>query len=413
MKVSIEEPKPWKRILDIEVPSSVVQEQLDTAFRRYRKDIRMPGFRQGKVPMDVLKARFGDEIRAEVVERLIPEYLKRAGADAEIRPIATPVIEDLHFHEGEALHFRAIVEIKPTIELKEYKGFQVTKRATVVTDEDIQRVLDTLRERHSNVVRVDGEAKSDQFVVADIQHLDSTGVPIIGKKEEKQFFRLGTGRLGTAFDEQMIGIKTGDERTISTVYPEDHPDENLAGQNASFTITAHEVLERILPEADDAFAVDVGAENLVTLRDTIRKDLEQEPEREVRSQVLKQLNEAYDFEVPDSMLTSYLDHVIEDAKRNTRQPVNEEEIRQSYQSVAVEQIKQTLIIDAIAQKEQITVSPEETDDRVRTMADRTHIAFDQLKRIFRDNGRLDRIEFDIREDKVVEFLIQQADIQVE
>ena len=413
MKVSIEEPKPWKRILDIEVHSSVVQEQLDTAFRRYRKDIRMPGFRQGKVPMDVLKARFGDEIRAEVVERLIPEYLKRAGADAEIRPIATPVIEDLHFHEGEALHFRAIVEIKPTIELKEYKGFQVTKRATVVTDEDIQRVLDTLRERHSNVVRVDGEAKSDQFVVADIQHLDSTGVPIIGKKEEKQFFRLGTGRLGTAFDEQMIGIKTGDERTISTVYPEDHPDENLAGQNASFTITAHEVLERILPEADDAFAVDVGAENLVTLRDTIRKDLEQEPEREVRSQVLKQLNEAYDFEVPDSMLTSYLDHVIEDAKRNTRQPVNEEEIRQSYQSVAVEQIKQTLIIDAIAQKEQITVSPEETDDRVRTMADRTHIAFDQLKRIFRDNGRLDRIEFDIREDKVVEFLIQQADIQVE
>ena len=92
LKVSIEEPKPWKRILDIEVPSSVVQEQLDTAFRRYRKDIRMPGFRQGKVPMDVLKAWFGDEIRAEVVERLIPEYLKRAGADAEIRPIATPVI---------------------------------------------------------------------------------------------------------------------------------------------------------------------------------------------------------------------------------------------------------------------------------------------------------------------------------
>ena len=413
MKVTVEEPKPWKRILDIEVPSFVVQEQLDTTFRRYRKEIRMPGFRQGKVPMDVLRARFGDEIRAEVVERLIPEYLKQAGADADIRPIATPVIEDLHFHEGEALHFRAIVEIKPVIELKEYKGIQVTKRTTAVSDEDIQRVLDTLRERHSNVVRVDGEAKSDQFVVADIQHLDSTGVPIIGKKEEKQFFRLGTGRMGTSFDEQMIGIKAGDERTISTAYPEDHPDESLAGQTASFTITAHEVLERILPDVDDAFAVDVGAENLETLRDTIRKDLEQEPEREVRGQILRQLNEAYDFEVPDSMLTSYLDHVIEDAKRNTRQPVNEEEIRQSYQVVAVEQIKQTLIIDAIAQKEQITVLPEETDDRVRLMADRTHIAFDQLKRIFRDNGRLDRIEFDIREEKVVEFLIQQADIQVE
>ena len=413
MKVTIDEPKPWKRILDIEVPSTVVQEQLDISFRRYRKEIRMPGFRQGKVPMDVLRARFGDEIRAEVVERLIPEYLKQAGADAEIRPIATPVIEDLHFHEGEALHFRAIMEIKPAIELKEYRGLQVTKRATVVSDEDVQRVLDTLRERHSNVVRVDSEAKSDQFVVADIQHLDPTGVPIIGKKEEKQFFRLGTGRMGAGFDEQMIGVKAGDERTISTIYPEDHPDETLAGQNASFAITAHEVLERILPELDDAFAVDVGAENLETLKGTIRKDLEQEPEREVRNQILKQLNDAYDFEVPDSMLKSYLDHVIEDAKRNPRQPVNEEELRQSYQPVAVEQIKQTLIIDAIAQKEQITVLPEETDDRVRAMAERTHIAFDQLKRIFRDNGRLDRIEFDIREEKVVEFLIQQADIQVE
>lgn len=413
MKFTVSEPKPWKRVLDIQVPSSVVQEELDSAFRRYRKEIRMPGFRQGKVPLDVLKARFGDEIRAEVIERLIPEYLKQAGAEAEIRPIAAPVIEDLNFETGEDLRFRAVLEIKPAIELKDYKGMRVTKRAVNVSDENIDGVLETLRDRHANIVRVDGEAKKDHYLVADIQHLDPSGFPLIGRKDEKQLFRLGTGRMGEEADDRLIGIKAGEERTVRTTYPNDYSLEHLAGQEAMFTVNAHEVLEKILPELDDDFAIDVGSDNLDALKDSIRRDLEQEPEREVRSQLLKQLRETHDFEVPDSMVNNYLEHILEDARRGSRRTIDEEAVRESYKSIAAEQIKQTLLLDAIAQKEQIKVSPAEVDDRVRLAAERSHIGFDQLKRMFRENGRLDRIEFDIQEEKVIELLMQHADIQVE
>jgi len=413
LKFTVSEPKPWKRILDIEVPSDVVQGELNSTFRRYQKEIRMPGFRQGKVPLDVLKARYGDEIRAEVIERLIPEYLQQAGKEAEIKPISSPVIENLNFDTGEDLRFRAVIEIKPAIELKDCMGMRLTRRPVNVTGEDINRVIESLRERHANVVRIDDAAQNDHYLVADFQHLDPSGVPIIGRKEEKQLFRLGSGLMGEAFDTGLVGIRSGENRTVKVRYPEDHTDAQLAGQEALFDVHVQEILEKTLPELNDDFAIDIGAENLEALQNSIRQDLEREPDREVRSQLLKQLRETHDFEVPDSMIGHYLDHTLEDARRGSRQPIDEEALRESYRPLAVEQIKQTLLLDAIAQKEQIKVYESEIDERLQRMADRSHLPLDSLKRLFQKNGRIDRIEFDIQEEKVIEFLMQHADIQVE
>ena len=415
MNYTVSEPKPWKRVLEIEVPADAIQSELNAAYARYSREIRLPGFRQGKVPLSVLKARLGNEIRAEVLERKIPEYLNSAHEKAEIKPISQPVIEEIDYDEGQDLKLRASVEVKPAIELKQYKELRVTKRVVNVTDDDINQRLEALRERYATVVRIDGEAERDHFIRADIQHADNSGVPIIGRKEENQFFQVGSGRMGEGFDTRLLGVRADEDRTVKTTLPSDYPDENMAGQEACFLVNVREVLERQLPELDNEFAIDIGMESLDALRESIKEEIEREPDWELRRDLVTQIVDAHDFEVPESMMTAYLDQVVTDARRTSRDQgeVDENELRQQYRPVASSQIMRHLILDAIGEQEGLEVDQKEVDERLEAIAGRGQASVDQVRRLFRENGRLERIEADLREEKVVEFLVQHADIQTE
>ncbi len=415
MNYTVSEPKPWKRVLEIEVPSDAIQSELNAAYARYSREIRLPGFRRGKVPLSVLKARLGNEIRAEVLERKIPEYLNSAHEKAEIKPISQPVIEEIDYDEGQDLKLRASVEVKPAIELKQYKELRVTKRVVDVTDDDINQRLEALRERYASVVRIDGEAEREHFIRADIQHADNSGVPIIGRKEENQLFQVGSGRLGEGFDTRLLGVRADENRTVKTTLPSDYPDENMAGQEACFLVSVREVLERQLPELDNEFAIDIGMESLDALKDSIKEEIEREPDWELRKDLITQIVDAHDFEVPESMMTAYLDQVVADARRTARDQgeVDENELRQQYRPVASNQIMRHLILDAIGEQEGLEVDQEEVDERLEAIAGRGQASVDQVRRLFRENGRLERIEADLREEKVVEFLVQHADIQTE
>ncbi len=415
MNYTVSEPKPWKRVLEIEVPADAIQSELNAAYARYSREIRLPGFRQGKVPLSVLKARLGNEIRAEVLERKIPEYLNSAHEKAEIKPISQPVIEEIDYDEGQDLKLRASVEVKPAIELKQYKELRVTKRVVNVTDDDINQRLEALRERYATVVRIDGEAEREHFIRADIQHADNSGVPIIGRKEENQFFQVGSGRMGEGFDSRLLGVRADEDRTVKTTLPSDYPEENMAGQEACFLVNVREVLERQLPELDNEFAIDIGMESLDALRESIKEEIEREPDWELRRDLVTQIVDAHDFEVPESMMTAYLDQVVTDARRTSRDQgeVDENELRQQYRPVASSQIMRHLILDAIGEQEGLEVDQKEVDERLEAIAGRGQASVDQVRRLFRENGRLERIEADLREEKVVEFLVQHADIQTE
>ena len=415
MNYTVSEPKPWKRVVEIEVPSDAIQSELNAAYARYSREIRLPGFRRGKVPLSVLKARLGNEIRAEVLERKIPEYLNSAHEKAEIKPISQPVIEEIDFDEGKDLKLRASVEVKPAIDLKQYKELRVTRRVVNVTDDDISQRLEALRERYATVVRIDGEAEQEHFIRADIQHADNSGVPIIGRKEENQFFQVGSGRLGVGFDTRLLGVRADEDRTVNTTLPSDYPDENLAGQEACFLVSVREVLERQLPELDNEFAIDIGMESLDALKESISEEIEREPDWELRKDLVTQIVDAHDFEVPDSMMAAYLDQVVADARRTAqdRDEVDENELRQHYRPVASKQIMRHLILDAIGEQEGLEVGQEEVDERLEGIAGRGQASVDQVRRLFRENGRLERIEADLMEEKVVEFLVQHADIQTE
>ncbi len=415
MNYTVSEPKPWKRVLEIEVPSDAIQSELDAAYARYSREVRLPGFRRGKVPLSVLKARLGNEIRAEVLERKIPEYLNSAHESAEIKPISRPVIEEIDYDEGQDLKLRASVEVKPPIALEQYKDLRVIRRTVDITEDDVAERLEGLRERYATVVRIDGEAERNHFLRADLQHADDNGVPIIGRKEENQFFQIGSGRLGEGFDTQLVGVRTDEERSVRTTLPSDYPDEGMAGQDASFIVRVLEVLERQLPELDDDFAVDIGMEDLDALKQSIREEMEREPDWEMRKDLVTQIVDAHDFEVPESMMTAYLDQVVADARRSGRnqEEIDENALRQQYRPVAIKQIMRHLILDAIGEEEGLEVDQKEVDERLEAIAGRGQASVDQIRRLFQENGRLERIEADLKEEKVVEFLVRHADIQTE
>lgn len=412
MKVTVTEPKSWKRVLEIEVPGEQIQEKVDAAYKQYRKEIALPGFRRGKVPIDVLKARFGSWIRADVLEKMVPEFYEQARQEHHIVPISQPVIEDMAYEEGEPLRFRAVVEVKPPIHLKEYKGIRVFKKPVHVTEEDIQKALDVLRDRYAHIVKVEDAAEPGHFLLADMQELDRTGIPIVGHKREGEFFQIGESDLGDEFDTQLIGVKAGEERRIFTAYPNDYENRELAGQQVHFMVKVREVLAKQLPELDDDFAVDAGAENLDDLKNVIRQDLEAEPDREMRQNLIQQLVDDNHVDIPESMLSSFLDRLVADARHSSREPVDEDGLRQRYRPFAIDRIKRHLILDEIAEREHITVTQEEIDKRIALIAERGQVNVDHLKRLFRDDGRMERIETEIKEEKTIDFLVEQADIQV-
>lgn len=412
MKVTVTEPTPWKRVLDVEVPSAQVQGELDSAYQRYRKQAKVAGFRQGKVPLGLLKARFGEEIKQEVLQTLVPKFYEKAREEAHLVPLGQAVVEEVEFQEGQALRFRATVEVRPALELKEYKGIRVTKRPAAVTDEQIQQALDALRNRHADVVRIEGKAQPQHYLLADIQPLDRTGIPIIGQKAANQFFQLGSEAFGPGFDDQLIGIQAGEERRVSILYPKDYKDPQLAGQQVLLAVTVRDVLDKRLPAQDDEFAKDLGYEHLDALTQAIRYDLEQEPDREVRGQLVAYLVEQNSFGIPESMLKTYLDHLVANAQKTLKEPVDDETLRQDYRQIAINQIKRFLIFEEIAEREGITVTEAELEERIHLIARRSNLTTEQVRRSFRDNGRTERIESEMKEDKVLDFLVRHAEIAV-
>ncbi|MBT5875222.1 MAG: trigger factor, partial [Candidatus Latescibacteria bacterium] len=351
--------------------------------------------------------------KAEVLEEMVPNLYDEAREEAGIDPVSQPVIEDLEFEEGDDLRFKAVVEIKPAIDLDDYKGINVSKKAAAIGEEEIGKVLESLRDRHADVARIDGAAEKGHYIMADLQSLDEGGVPIVGEKKENQFVEVGSGAMGEAFDEQLLGIKAGDVRRVSSSYSEDHEDESLAGQPIHMEISVRDVLQKKLPDLDDDFAKDVGSEDLDTLKESIKTDLEQEPEREVRSQIIQHLVESNEFEIPDSMLKTQMERMIADAKRGAREEVDEEELKKIYEPMAVNQIKRFLILEEIAEREDLDIQQDQVDERIESIASGANVPVDQVRRMFRENGRIEQIESEIREEKVIAFLVEHADIKVE
>ena len=412
MKVKIGQPQSWKRVLEFEVPKEDVDVIYNEKINAYKKKISLPGFRPGKVPLQIIKSRFGKGVFAETVEDLVQKNFEAACKEHGISPVSKGSISGLKGEEGTDVSFTVETEIDPPIEIKGYDKFKVKASPGTIKDDDVEKAIEDLRERNAEFTDAGRPAQKGDFLT-----IEYTKV-IIDDEERKDFknptypIELGKGQLKD-FDKGLIGRGTGEVVEIAVKFPKDFSSEQLAGKKGVFFVKIMKVAEKNFPELNEAFLKKMGDFSTMDgLKAQVRKDLEsRESERaknEAYNGAIDSLIKNNPFDVPPSRVEEYIDRLIEEMSRYRRvnEPVpKREKVAEKYRDSAVRALKRLRIIDFIAAQEKIKAAQEEVDGEIEKIAKMYNQPFDQVKQTFRQNGATNRIRADIREQKTLDFLI--------
>jgi len=419
MKTEFTDVSETQKTLTIEIPTEVVDAEIDRIARGYTKQARLPGFRPGKVPQTIVKQRFKEQILHDVMHGLIPRAVEEALQQRGIEPVDTPNIKDVALEEGRPLKFTAAVETVPAFDPGDLSAITLRQPAVVITDEAVSDMLQRLRDRSAKLEPVEGRpVADDDAVVAD---LDRTGPD--GKTDHHEGITLQLGAPGNppGFDANLIGLNEGDEKTFTIHFPASYPAEELANTEQTYTVKAKGVRRRVLPELDDEFAKDVGEfESLAALRERIRTDLEEEAQensrRQMRGELFKQLSARITFDLPASLVEREMDRRLEEFARqlmaqhvDPRQAgIDWAQFREAQREPARDAVASALVLDEIARREQITVTGEDVDKEIERFAARGGRTPAALRAQLEKDGGISRLYAGLRREKAVDLALSRA-----
>lgn len=379
--------------------------------RRVQRDVQMPGFRKGKAPLNMVKQSYGQAIEAYTLESAIDHALHHSVEENKIVVVGTPEAKNVDFNEEGNLVIAIEVDTYPEIEIKKYKGLALTRDKYVITDQFVDNTIERLRRERATRIAVEEPVEKDHIVHLDMQELDPSGVPVIGKKYTDINVRVGEGRFDPELEEQLIGIKPKETRMVSKQYPDDFPQKEFAGKKESYSITVKKVEKEKLPELDEEFFKTLNAEikSIDDLKTFTRERLEADYEREAENRFLQDLSqkllEENPYDVPQALVENYLDHIVDNMKRQNPK-LKEDDIRQHYQYDAQFQIKWHYFKDKLAEQEKITIGDEDVNTFLDTLQS------DEIRNLYKENDRLmNGAREDILDRKIVDFLTAKAKVK--
>lgn len=413
MKTTVSEPTSWKRVISVEVPEQEVNEAFDSKLNHYKKDMRLPGFRQGKVPSSIIRQRYGDAIKAEIIEDLIQKSYKTACEENNINPVAPAKIDEVKSNEGEPLSFTIETEVDPSIEIKNYDKLKVKPKPKKIKDSDVEDAVQNLRERLAEFKDVQRPSKKGDFVRFEYRKVVIDGEEQADIKNPEYPVEIGADTKLKDFDKGMTGVSAGDVVDITVKFPKDYQDQSAAGKTGEFTVAVTAVQEKELPEINEDFLKKVGNyENEDALRQEIRKSLEQQEQEKAKNdaynEAIETLIKDNPFEVPPAKVEAFINYMYEESMRYRRpnEPApSREEAEEMYKETAVRSLKRQRIIDYVADQEKIKATQAEVDQEIERLAGMYNQEFETLKQVFRKNGTTNRIRSDIRERKTLDFLV--------
>ena len=421
MKTEFTDVSETQKTLTIEIPSEIVDAEIARVAKGYSKQAKIPGFRPGKVPATIIKQRFKDQILHDVMHGLIPRAVDEALQERGIEPIETPDIKDVALEEGQPLKFTAAIETVPAFDPGDLSTLAARRPATAVTDEAIDQMLQRLRERAAKFEPVEGRPIADgDTAVLDIERRDASGEP---DRHDNVSIELGSTANPPGFDENLVGLHAGDEKTFSIHFPEGYPVTEMAGTDVTYTVTVKEVRRKVLPELDDEFAKDLGAfDSLAALRERVQSDLQEESEekakRQIRTDILKQLSERVTFELPASLVDREMDRRLEELARQLMQQnidprqagIDWAQFREAQREPARAAVAGALVLDEIARREGITVSAEDVDKEIEQFAERAGRTPAALRAQLEKEGGVARLSSGLRREKAVDLALARARI---
>jgi trigger factor len=428
--------------LVVEIPSTIVDAEIDKVARDYSRAARVPGFRPGKVPAKVVRQRFRDQILHDVAHGLIPRAVDEALRERGVEPVDTPDIRDVVVEEGQPLKFIASFETVPPIEPGDYASITVQQKGTTVSEAAVDEALNNLRERAARYEPV--EARGIQLGDSVVMDLARTAFPKSGAdepliviageapppkppaepqtdKHDDVTVEIGGTANPPGFDQQLMDLHENQEKTFDVRYPEDYAIEELAGTTVSYSVSIKAIRKRVVPDLDDEFAKDLGEfENLGALRARVRADLEHEAkhesEREARGELLRQLASRVTFDVPSALLDREIDRRMEDFVRRLMDQqidpmkvnINWEEFREKQRDAASEAVRGALALDEVARREHLSVSEADVNAEVERYAERSGRAAAAVRAKLEKDGGIARLYSGLRREKTVDFLLSKA-----
>ncbi len=411
-----------RREIELEIPAEEVAKSVEKVARDIARVARVPGFRPGKAPVTLIRRRFADDIKSEVLQSLIPERIEKALEEQKLVPVTRPQVDHVDFPEAGPVKFRAVFEVFPEFELGDYKGLEVEVDAVEVTDDDVAKTIEDMRSRAATFVPVEGRALAD----GDFAVLKIIGVPAGGGEPiqaENVLCHIGAEETMEAFNTNLRGAQPGDKKQFEATYPADYPDPKLGGKSFHYTVDVIGVKEKKLPELNDEFAKDVEAASLDDLRTKIRQNLEAEREHRQREQAEQKLIEAliakHDFPVPEALVEHQQDARLERVVRSLAgqgvdpRAVNVDwvSLRQRQRERAVGDVKAEMLLDKVATAENIEVSEEEFEQQIAHLAEHSGETAQAFRARLTKQGSLDRMKSKLRSDKTLEWLHRNARIQ--
>ena len=421
-----------RREIQVEVPADVVASETEKVVQNLSKMARLPGFRRGKVPSTVIRNRFAEEIKSEVVDKLVPRYFHQETDRQKLVPVSQPRVTDLHLHEGEPLRFKATFEVLPEIEVSGYQDISVEHPDTTVSDEEVSHSLEHLREQHATYTEIQGSPVADgDFVQASFTGKpkasaggpeDAAGDAAKPVSVDDVMIEIGGKNTLRDFSDNLRGASVGDVRSFEVTYPADFNDQRLAGKNFEYSVTVKAVKQKQLPELNEEFAKQLGDfksvdDVKVRIRESMEHEKKHEAERKGKDQLVDELIARNQFEVPESLVEHQVDLRLERGLRAlAAQGMKAEDLRKmdlnrlraGQHDAAVREVKASLLLDRIADKENIQVSDEEIDKEVQALAEQSGQSADSIRARLTKDGAIERIRNRIRNDKALDFLYSKS-----
>ena len=416
-----------KRELELEIPAENVTKATERVARDLAKVARVPGFRPGKAPVTLIRRRFAEDIQGEVVQSLVPEYLEKALGEKNLIPVTRPAVDKVDFKEGEPLRFRAVFEVLPEFELGDYKNLAVNIDAVEAGEAQVDKTIEEMRERAATFVPVEGRAAKD----GDYVLIKLSGMPVGGGdpvQADNIMCHIGAEETLESFTENLRGASPGDTKKFRSQYPDDYPDQKLAGKAYDYTVEVQGIKEKKLPELNDEFAKDAAGEKggfstLAEMRQLITKDLEAAKEDQQQSQAREKILEAlvkqHDFPVPEALVEHQMDVRLERTVRTlAAQGVDPRAVnidwvalRKHQHDRAVDDVKAELLIDRVAEAEKIDATDEEVEKQIEALAERGGESATALRARLTKQGALDRMKSKLRSDKTIDWLYRNTRIE--
>ncbi len=423
MKTEILELEPCKRLLKIEIPEKIVEEELDRVYDDIRKVAELPGFRKGKVPRNLLERHYSKTAKDEVLKKLIPSGYSKAIEKHNLSPISLPKVNQVRFVDNQPLYFEVEVDIRPEVRLRRYKGLKIKRRTPQLTDKDVEESLNILRERYAEYKPVEKrEIKEGDYVI--VNYETSVDGKVIDKREGIWFnTKFNKGKTNDII-KNLIGAKIGDEIKVDIVLPKDYFKKEYAEKGALMKIKVREIREKHLPQLNEEFVKNLGNyETLNDLKQALREDIRKRLEEEVRFELENQLSDilikSNPLDVPASMVKEQTEELVKSAMRRLiYQGLKEEDVREKEEALrnnlkkeAEKQVKIYFILDSIAKEENIKVSDEDIKKRLDEIAERNKTKPDEIREYLTKNDSMEMLNSQILHEKVIDFLLNEARIK--